>query len=217
MVAWPRLMAGVFGVVGVVVVGCNGAVIPPPAPPAALPATAPTVGVTRLTPEQVRETLRRSLKTDYGITDAATGETISYITEFLALPLGGVDFLGRIRDRDALTKVQTLLAVRSIAWPVAVGLVDRELQVPPSPDRLFTACDVLVDSPTGDAASRARWEAQLQSLYLRLYSRPATVDEVALVATTFDRVAVREGNTASAWLVTLYALLSSMETWNTWR
>jgi len=176
----------------------------------------PIAGVARLTPEQLSYSFIRALGTDYGYDDGA-GNAFSYITGDFAVPLGGVDFLGRVRDRDSLTKVQTLLVARGIAWPLALKVVQREVDQPGAKGSLFTQCKFTEDHPSSDEAGHARWEAQLQDFYLRLLSRPATDDEVALVAATFERVYEREQNTASAWLVTLYALLSSMETWHTWR
>ncbi len=176
----------------------------------------PSGGVARLTPEQLSASFIRSLGTDYSYDDGA-GNASSYITTDLAVPLGGVDFLGRVRDRDSLTKVQTLLVARGIAWPLALKIVQREVDEPGAKGSLFTRCKFVEDHPSSDEAGRARWEEQLQEFYMRLLSRPATADEVELVGTTFEGVYEREQNTASAWLVTLYALLSSMETWHTWR
>ena len=195
--------------------------------------TAPIVaGVARLTPEQVSQTFRVALGTDLGIatTPNVLGPTDGFatsVTTQFGVPLGGVEFLARVRDRDPLTKVQTLLVTRGIAWPLAVQIVECSQPAPITtcpqdvflqpPASLFSKCDITADFPSKDEAARARWQAQVQDIYLRLFSRSATADELALIESTFERVYQREQNTSSAWLVTLYALLSSLETWHTWR
>ncbi len=175
-----------------------------------------SAGVSRLTPEQVRNSLEESLGQNYGF-DMGNGELHSYITSDLAIPLGGNDFSYYVRKRDPSTKVQTLLVARTVAWPIAVHLVEEELQQPPPTDTLFTKCSPTEDFPGNGEESRARWEAQVQDFYLRLFSREATSEEIALIETTFETVRVRDGRVASAGMVTLYALTASMETWNTWR
>ena len=186
-------------------------VVPPPPPPEEV---ATVTGVARLTPEQVSATFVTALGLDYGISDG-NDKFFSYVTSSLAVPLGGVDFNARVRDRDPLTKVQTLLVSRGVSWPLAIRLIERELAAPPDP--LFTKCSFTEDYPSKDEASRQRYEAQLQEFYQRLFSRNATPTEIALHTETFERVYAREGVTSAAWLVTLYALLSSLETWHTWR
>lgn len=202
--------------------GCGAPPSPVPlAEPA--PVAAPVITVARLAPEQLSNFFIKALGTDYGVPLDGEPNPIdprdfySYVTRDFAVSLGGVNFLARVRDRDPLAKVQTLLVTRAIAWPLAVQLVQEGLEVPQRPDSLFLRCNIAEDRPTGDDAARARWEDQLHDFYLRLYSRRATPEEVAAVADTFERVATREQNTGSAWLVTLYALLGSLETWHTWR
>ena len=195
----------------------------PQAPAGALPdgPLPPDAGaltsVARLTPEQVSKTFLAALGTDYGISDPDSGAILSYATHAFSVPLGGVDFLARVRDRDPSTKVQTLLVARGITWGLATKLVEHELEAPPPADTLFTRCRFGADYPGLDEAARARWEAQVQELYARLFSRRATSEELALLADTFNRIVAREGTTAPAWLATLYALISSMETWHAWR
>ena len=210
----------------------------PPASPTPEPedepeAPAPIVaGVARLTPEQVSKTFRAALGTDLGVQAepnvlGPTDGFFAAVTRDFAIPLGGVDFLGRVRDRDAFTKVQTLLTSRGVAWPLAIQIVECSQAAPvvpcpqdvflQPPGTLFTKCDIVEDFPSKDAAARARWQAQVQDFYIRLFSRSATPEELALVEETFERVYQREQSTSPAWLVTLYALLSSLETWHTWR
>lgn len=168
--------------------------------------------VARLTPEQMIQTLLVSLDTFYGF--EADGKINHYLAEgFLAVPLGGVDFLNRVRQRDPLTKVQTVLVSRVVAFPAAQALIAKEQERA----GIFTKCSFSEDYPSKDGAARTRWVAQIQDFYLRLYARYATDEEVSLIEATFERVYAREGNTADAWLAILYSLISSMETWNTWR
>lgn len=225
--SWGRVtgllaLVGAFG-------GCPAETPPPDPEPEA---GAIVAGVARLTPEQVSKTFRAALGTDLGVqgepnvlgpTDGFFG---SLQREF-AVPLGGVDFLGRVRDRDTLTKVQTLLVSRGVAWPLAIQIVECSQAAPAGPcpqdvflnppGTLFTKCNIAEDFPSKDEAARARWQAQIQDFYVRLYARTATPAELALVEETFERVYQREQSTSPAWLVTLYALLSSLETWHTWR
>jgi hypothetical protein len=135
------------------------------------------------------------------------------------VPLGGVDYQlnGLVRDRDRLTKAQSLLVSRAVAWPVAIKLIEREEEEPPSQDSLFKFCSFTEDYPSKDAEARARWITQLSDFYLRLFARAITPEEIALHEDTFNRVFMREGNTNAAWLITFYALISTMETWNSWR
>lgn len=175
--------------------------------------------VTRLTPEQVVNTLGQSFQVFYGMQDPETLVVYHYITGHLAVPLGGVDYQlnGPVRNRDRLTKAQSLLVSRAVAWPVAIKLIEREEEDPPSQESLFTLCSFTDDYPSKDAESRERWIAQLRDFYVRLFSREITPEEVALHEAAFNRVFLRDGSTNSAWLITFYALISTMETWNSWR
>ncbi len=216
----PQTLCGSALIVLAVAGGCGS---PPPlagAPPTTT-TTAP-VTVARLTPEQMSKSFVAALGTDYGIVLSQVNpvdqvEFYSYVARDFAVPLGGVDFLAHVRDRDPLTKVQTLLVSRAVAWPLALQIVQKGLELPTPPDTLFVLCDIAVDRPSGDAASAARWEAQLQDFYLRLFARQATPEELARIAQTFERVAAAEDDTGAAWLVTVYALLASLETWHSWR
>lgn len=158
------------------------------------------------------QTLLVSLDTFYGI--ESEGKVYHYLTEgSLSIPLGGVDFLNHVRQRDPLTKVQTLLVVRGVSWSVAQTLIAKQQER----SGIFTKCRFSDDYPSKDQAARTRWIEQVQDFFLRLYARDATDEEVALIEATFERIRTREGNTADAWLAILYSLISSMETWNTWR
>ena len=210
--------------------GCPPEIPPDPEEELATPIVA---GVARLTPEQLSKSFRAALGTDLGaqgepnVLGPTDGFFARVATEF-AIPLGGVDFLGRVRDRDSFTKVQTLLTSRGVAWPLAIQIVEcsqpvpviacpQDVFLPPAGTTLFTQCNIAEDFPSKDAEARARWQAQMQDFYIRLFSRQATPEELALVEETFERVYQREQSTSPAWLVTLYALLSSLETWHTWR
>lgn len=172
--------------------------------------------VARLSPEQVSNTLASVLKVRYGV-QASDTLFVDYLTSDFPIPLGGLDFYAGVRLRDPLTKAQTLLASRVIAWEMAIRFVYREMEVPQSPDSVFTKASFVDDHPSGDAESRARWEAQLQDLFLMIYSRPADAREVSLISTIFSRTYDRNKKTSQAWLVTIYSMLASMEMWNTWR
>lgn len=175
--------------------------------------------VARLTPEQMVASLRDSLDIRYGYEDPATLEVADYMTAHLAVPLGGVDFQvnGPVRKRDRLTKAQSLLVARSVAWPVAIKLIEREEQFPKPANSLFTKCSFTDDPPDRNAETRRRFREQLDDFYIRLFNRSPSEEELALHESTFTKVYKREGSMSDAWLVIFYALLSSMETWNTWR
>ncbi len=213
----------------VVVTPASPTAAPDPAPAVPDPALQPPVPnatvpdkvgggerISRLTPEQMSKSLSVSL--DVGVGYFLDGVLVGdYLLYDYAIPLGGLDLPSYVRKRDRLTKPQTLLITRQVAWIAAVNIITKENEIPPPVKTLFTKCNYLVDHPALDDAAAARWRDQLQDFYLRLFSRPATEAEVALVTKTFTTTYAREGKTSSAWLVTLFSLISTMEAWNAWR
>jgi hypothetical protein len=172
--------------------------------------------VTRLTPEQMSSALRESFAIGAGVYDGAD-LVIDYVLTDFQIPLGGLSLSNNVRRRDRLSKVQTILVSRQVAWNAARNLIYREDQTSIPGDSLFTKCSYIDDWPDKNAAAKARWTAQLQDFFRRLYGRDATAAEVDEIATTFTTVHEREGTTSAAWLVVFYAMISTMEAWNTWR
>ena len=192
------------------------------------PLIAQTASALRLTPEQIANQIEDTLEFRLGWTDETTGVFQNLITRLFAVPLGGVDFISASK-RDASTKVQTLLIARGLSWHVAAGVVFRDANVEDdTPDPIvFKLCDVGRDRPVLAAErvrggselasleeSEARWTAQLEDLYWRLYARAPTPSEVADVKAVFLETLETEKWPGKAWVVVLYALLSSAEYWN---
>ena len=87
--------------------------------------TSKTSGAFLLTPEQFSQQLESSLDYEPGW-ENADGSFTNVVTDFLAVPLGGVDFDSRsIRDRNP--KVQTQLIIRQVSWDAAISIVWRDV------------------------------------------------------------------------------------------
>jgi hypothetical protein len=192
------------------------------APTVSLPAQ--SLQAIRLTPEQVSRQIKDALEFDYGWVDG-DGRFRDLILELNAVPLGGVDFITASR-RDSSTKVQTLLIVRRIAMDVAGAVVWREAKPDAGPPLLFQHCDLRNDRPilpleaskvgaerAALEAMEARWMAQLDDFYWRLYSRPPSEDERAAIRRTAVNIMQAERWPPTVWVAILYALLSSQEFW----
>ena len=172
--------------------------------------------VNRLTPEQMSSALHEAFAIGAGAYEGAD-LVINYVLTDFQIPLGGLSLINNVRRRDRLSKVQTILVSRQIAWNAARNMIYREEKIAVPGDSLFTKCSFLDDRPDMGGAAKTRWAAQLQDFYRRLYGRDATVAEVDEIATTFTTVYDRKGTTSAAWLVVFYAMISTMEAWNTWR
>ncbi len=171
-----------------------------------------TPAVMRLTPEQISKQIKQSLEFDIGWTDQE-GRFHDLLVEAYGVPLGGIDFVSA-HKRDPIPKVQTLLLVRRIAYDVASAVVWRESKPDSSGTILFHHCNVTEDHPSDDDEEKdARWLAQLDDFYWRLFGRPPTAEERSLVRAAAMDIMQREGWPPTVWTLTLYALLSSQEFW----
>jgi hypothetical protein len=170
-----------------------------------------TPAVLRLTPEQISKQIKLALELDIGWTDQ-DGRFHDLLVEAYGVPLGGIDFVSA-HKRDPIPKVQTLLLVRRIAYDVAAAVVWRETKPDAAGTILFQHCNVTEDYPGEDEDKNARWMAQLEDFYWRLYGRPPTEDEKSLVRSTAIDIMQREKWPPTVWTLTLYALLSSQEFW----
>lgn len=170
-----------------------------------------TPAVMRLTPEQISKQIKQALDFDIGWTDQ-DGRFHDLLVEAYGVPLGGIDFVSA-HKRDPIPKVQTLLLVRRIAYDVASAVVWRESKPDATEAILFQHCTLTEDYPGDDEDKDARWMAQLEDFYWRLYGRPPTSEEKSLVRSTAIDIMQREKWPPTVWTLTLYALLSSQEFW----
>jgi hypothetical protein len=170
-----------------------------------------TPAVMRLTPEQISKQIKQALDFDIGWTDQ-DGRFHDLLVEAYGVPLGGIDFVSA-HKRDPIPKVQTLLLVRRIAYDVASAVVWRESKPDATEAILFQHCTLTEDYPGDDEDKDARWMAQLEDFYWRLYGRPPTNEEKSLVRSTAMDIMQRENWPPTVWTLTLYALLSSQEFW----
>jgi hypothetical protein len=167
--------------------------------------------VMRLTPEQISRQIKQALDLDIGWTDQ-DGRFHDLLVEAYGVPLGGIDFVSA-HKRDPIPKVQTLLLARRIAYDVAAAVVWRESKPDAGGPILFQHCHLTEDYPGDDEEMDARWMAQLEDFYWRLYGRPPTSEEKTLVRATAMELMQRENWPPTVWILTLYALLSSQEFW----
>lgn len=181
-----------------------------------------------LTPEQHSASLFEMLQVRLGYEDELHERFVDFITEHLAVPLGGVDFrTSSIRDR--FPKVQTQLIIRQLAWNAASVVVWRETDPNhPDPVLIFQKCNISEDRPrlpeeqnlTGREKSLAesreqRWTDQLTEFYWKILVRPPSSEEIALHKDAFlNAINHYQGWPPAGWNVILFALLSGAEYWN---
>lgn len=170
--------------------------------------------VARLAPEQYTQLLERAFGVKIGFSDSQ-GTYYDLITTSFAIPLGGVDFISHVLQRDPLTKVQTVLVARSISWVAAQIYIWQQLP-PPKLHISEQNRAALLDVPNGTAPEK--WNAHLDDVYLRLFSRYPLEEERALIRKSFDEInRIEKGNYYAAWLFVVYGLFSTMEAWHVWR
>ncbi len=168
-------------------------------------------GVTRLTPEQVSNRIFDATGYRMGDTDEY-GLKYDELIDVFGVPLGGIDFI--ITDkRDPSTKVSTLLTVHSVAWTASMWVVFGELERPEKQRLLFTECALEEDVPDGDAAESARWTAQADAIFWRLFSRAPRADEIDALKLAFNAALQAEGEPFRAWQSLVYSLFSTLEFW----
>lgn len=187
--------------------------------------------LTRINPEQLSNNLSSGLLgkgfSAYRFDDQNAGQTIDYFTVMFGVPLGGVDFQ-TVTTRDPSTKAQTLLVGRVVSSQFASWTFWDEL-INPGSRVVFTKCDLEHDRPYGAAGDESlpaaqqddikngevAWNAQLDDLYWRLFSRPPTAVERAAVKATFLSVyEIEQHYPPAAWIAVYYALLSTEEFWH---
>lgn len=194
--------------------------LPIPTPQALEPARSDAVFALslRLAPEQVSRQLYAATGYRLGWTNPQTGRFFDVIIDVYAVTLGGVDFRST-HIRDPLTKVQTVLMVRTIAWNFSKFLIWKEMEKPDADRVFFVHTHPLADDP-GTAEGRERWTRQIEEIYWRLFSRPASDDEKQALLNAFnDLTAAYPGKEPwerrfMAWAGLLYALFSAMEFWS---
>jgi len=165
----------------------------------------------RLTPEQISQHLERT----FGHTrryQSGAGYTIDALVSNLGVALGGIDYM-LASNRDPFPRTQTVLISRMLAWEVAVEVVLNHADSMRSPKlRIFDKVDLDRDRP--DGAGAERWEAQLEDLYWRMFSRAPTAHEALACRNAFIILMEKHGNnTVVAWIGVVYALISTVEFW----
>lgn len=183
-------------------------------------------GLVRLTPEQLSNSIYTALGYRLG-RDKPNGEFIDRILTNYNISLGGIDF-EIAKQRDFSTRAQTVLLVRIIAWEAAVNIISKERSLPPNERVLFTKCNLEIDRPFGSSDSalsanqqetikeqEGRWQEQVKDLFLRLYARQPSNEEMEIIKQAFHSVYMTEGKKIlRAWMSILYGLLSAEEFWN---
>jgi hypothetical protein len=170
--------------------------------------------VARLAPEQYSQLLERAFGIKIGFSDSQ-GTYYDLITTSFAIPLGGVDFLSHVLQRDPLTKVQTVLVARSISWVAAQIYIWQQLPLPKLHISEQNLAALLALPNTNELE---KWNAHLDDVYLRLFSRYPLEEERALVRKSFDEInRIEKGNYYAAWLFVVYSLFSTTEAWHVWR
>jgi hypothetical protein len=151
------------------------------------------------------------------------------IVRIFGVPLGGVDFETTLA-RDPLPKVHTILVTRTLAWNVAAAFTWWETSPAEAGKetrtRIMTRVDIAKDFPREAAASfrgvrdvesrDARWRAQLEDLYWRLFARPPRPEEIDACARAFARAMASQPWPPLGWQIVLFGLLSTAEFWNVW-
>lgn len=165
----------------------------------------------RLTPEQIS----KHLEEVFGYTQRYTGPhglPEDHLTTAHGVALGGIDYI-LASKRDPFPRTQTVLISRMLAWGVAVEVVLNHSDPMRTPKlRVFDLVDIKRDRPDNEGAQR--WEAQLDDLYWRMFSRAPTADEARACRNAFLILTDRDGNDpVLAWIAVLYALVSTMEFW----
>jgi hypothetical protein len=188
--------------------GSVSAGLPPPGPTGYLELEGEVV---RLTPEQISRHLERT----FGWTQRSSnvnGIESDYLIEGVGVALGGIDYK-LASNRDPFPRTQTVLISRMLAWQVAVDVVLSHADPARSPKiRIFDRVDIDKDRPEGESAGR--WDAQLDDLYWRMFSRAPSPEERLACRNAFLILMDRhEHNTVVAWIGVLYALISTMEFW----
>jgi hypothetical protein len=165
----------------------------------------------RLTPEQISVHLEQVFGHSQQYV-GLYGLPQDHITTAHGVALGGIDYI-LASKRDPFPRTQTVLISRMLAWQVAVEVVLNHSDPMRTPKlRIFDKVDIERDRPDNEGAQR--WEAQLDDLYWRMFSRAPTADEVRACRNAFLILMDRDGNnTVIAWIGVLYALVSTMEFW----
>ncbi len=187
--------------------------------------------LSRLAPEQLSNNLMDgtlgTVFSPYRSYDPYAGQEVDYFNVVYGVPLGGIDFQ-TATTRDPSTKAQTLLVGRVISAQFAAWTFWSEYTNPGS-RVVFAKCDLDHDRPFGatndDAlpanqqqqirAGEVGWNAQLDDLYWRIFSRPPTETERSAVKASFLAVFNQEGYPQAGWIAVFYALLSTEEFWHT--
>ena len=170
--------------------------------------------VVRLAPEQISAQLERV----FGWTSRGEGlNGIQYdrIVNHLGVALGGIDY-ALASERDSFPRIQTVLISRMLAWEVASATVQSQIDpgFTPKLPPFFTKADITRVRPDSDGAEGLAWQAQLEEVYWRMFSRPPTAEESLACRNAFLIMLDRHHNDPqSAWAGLLYALLSTMEFW----
>jgi hypothetical protein len=167
--------------------------------------------IVRLTPEQISNQLERVFGWE-ARGQGSDGIDYDIISDNLGVALGGIDYR-LASNRDPFPRTQTVLISRMLAWDVANSVIFGHVNPPRKPKvRIFTIADLEKDRPDGESAGR--WEAQLQDLYWRMFSRAARPEEVQACRNAFLIIADRhQHGSVSAWITVLYSLLSTTEFW----
>ena len=191
----------------------------------------PGFALTRLTPEQLANSLNSAVNFgsgtgEYFFSLEGTGQSLSYIQFLYGVPLGGIDF-ETTSIRDNSTKAQTLLVSRVIAIQYAMASMGKEYNKPDGTKEVFVFANMNVDRPFRDAdlsapastqaairQGEAKWDLQLDDFFYRFYSRKPEPIERNAAKATFLEAMDSEGYVAAGWISVIYALISSQEFWH---
>ncbi len=188
----------------------------PSTPPASAP---PTFALSqRLTPEQISNQLNSATGYRFGFELEEHNLFFDLILTLFNTPLGGVDFTTS-SFRDPLTKVQTVLTVRTIAWTFAKMVMYNETSKATADRLLFTHTEPLEEIPL-EGYGIEKWNAQIDDIYWRFFSRPITDAERTAISNSF--MAIRDSYSQlpgwqqnfMAWAGILYSLFSTTEFWS---
>ena len=178
----------------------------------------------RLTPEQISKHIEATFGMKMGYKDNF-GNFRDSIIEGYGVALGGIDYF-TASQRDPSTKVQTLLVLRSLSWWVTNGAINDTYE--PGVINFMTIADVRNDRPfhPSDAnrsaeeqaainAGEARWRAQIDDFYLRLFSRHPSEEEISILRAGFlEAWEAQNKFTPQAWRLIFFSLVSTMEFWS---
>ncbi len=164
----------------------------------------------RLSPEQFSANLSQSLGVTIGYD--YQGKIYDLLLVYFAVPLGGLDFLNKVRFREPLAKVQTVLVSRYIAWISTYLFMMKEKD--PSTRKVFQ-----ILSPEEKVSSQTqKFKDQLVLLFHATLGREPSSSEISIVENRFHNILkINPSASFLAWALTTYALLSSMEAWHVLR